>query len=165
MVLPRDAESPPPNGDLQAISLFEPRVFSLLGAVVAALPFVEKATGVLSGVIRYPAVAATLGTLTSFALIGDSYLRLRPVGLDEIRSSGPLPTGRWLLLTGGLLIAGFVGYSDHLHGDPTTTTALQQVVLLIGYVAIVSCLALGSWQMAVRAYMARAKEQMLRRTP
>lgn len=152
-----------PSSELKDISLFWPRLFSLLAIAVATLPLLERLIAVLPTVLRYPNVAAALGSIVSLALIGSGYLKRRPVGVKEIQKAfKPLPTGVRMLLAGVVLIAGYVVYIDFLSQRSRETNSLEQSYLLLWYLASFALLARGFWQMAFRAYASEKKKSQLR---
>jgi hypothetical protein len=149
----------------KGISLFLPRFFLLLGIVVAAFPFVERLSGFLSAALRYPEVAAALGSIVSFALIGGGFLKRRPLTQGETdKAFKPLPTGVFRLLTGVILIAEYVAFVDFLSQRGRDTTYLEQTYLLLWYLACFLLLAKGFWQMAFHAYASRKKKSWLEET-
>jgi len=149
----------------KGFSLFLPRFFLLLGIAVMAFPFVERLSGFLSAALRYPEVAAALGSIVSFALIGGGFLKRRPFTQGEIvKASKPLPTGVFRLVTGIVLIAGYMGFMDFLSQRGRDTTSLEQIYLLLWYLACFLLLAKGFWQMAFRAYATQKKKSRLEET-
>lgn len=152
--------SEPP--DLKQISVFAPRFFSLLGVVAASFPLLERLTGFLSKPLRYPNVAATLASIAAFALIGSAFLKRRPVGTKEIMATGNrLPTGRYMLLTGAVLVLGYVAYVDFLRQKGPDTTSLEQTALLVWYLACFLLLTAGFWRMGFRAYAVQKNNEQL----
>jgi hypothetical protein len=151
-----------PLSELKRISLFAPRISGLLAAIVATFPFVERLTGLLSGSLRYRDLTVTLASIVSFALIGSSFLKRRPMGVDEIeRAYEPLPTGRKMLLVGATLALGYVAYADFLTQSSEDVTSWHQGLLMLWYLACFASLTIGFWQMAFRAYASRKKQEAL----
>ena len=102
----------------------------------------------------------------SFALIGGSFLKLRPAGLNEsiFRRMKKLPTGQSTIIIGVVLIAGYVGYTEVLLNKGEETTSIEQAILLLWHTLIFCSLAFGFWQMSFRAYASRMKQIILEET-
>jgi hypothetical protein len=154
-----------PSSELKEISLFWPRLFSGLGIAVAAFfPFVERLAGFLSTALRYPNVAAALGSIVSLAFVGNDFLKRRPVTMKEIRKAiKPPPNGVIMIIAASVLIAGYVGYGDFLAQSDRETSSLEQTCLLLWYLACVALLARGFWRLAFRMYATQKNEMAISR--
>ncbi len=148
--------------DLRRISLFIPRFFAGLSAVVAALPILDRVLDVLPPVIRHRDIATVLATILAFAIIGGDFLgRRRSPGeklqrmLDEWygRKTAGLSTGTWMLLFAVLLTVGYVAFADSI--GTTATNSIEEAGAIVWYLAIYGCLTKGLWQMSLRAYATR----------
>jgi len=141
--------------DLKQISLFIPRFFGVLSAVVAALPLLDQVLDILPPTIRYRSVATFLTTVTAFAIIGGDFLRLR---MSDVISQGAktrLATGSLMLICGVLLSIAYVGFADYLHAAGRETNWYEEIIAIFWYIAIYASFARGLFQMAIHAYLTR----------
>jgi cytochrome bd-type quinol oxidase subunit 2 len=141
--------------DLRQISLFIPRFFGVLSAVVAALPLLDQALDILPPTIRYRSVATFLTTVTAFAIIGGDFLRLRKSGAISQGAKARLATGSFMLFCGALLSIAYVGFADYLHAAGRETNWYEEIIAIFWYIAIYASFARGLFQMALHAYLTR----------
>ena len=141
--------------DLRQISLFIPRFFGVLSAVVAALPLLDQALDILPPTIRYRSVATFLTTVTAFAVIGGDFLRLRKSEEISQGAKTRLATGSFMLICGVLLSIAYVGFADYLHAAGRETNWYEEIMAIFWYIAIYASFARGLFQMAIHAYLTR----------
>ena len=141
--------------DLKRISLFIPRFFGALSAVVAALPLLDQALDILPPTIRYRSVATFLTTITAFAIIGGDFLKLRKSDMQTPGAKTSLATGSFMLISGVLLSIAYVGFADFLHSAGRDTNWYEEIIAIFWYIAISASFARGLFQMAIHAYLTR----------